>query len=73
MKKNLLNFGNQVLSRGEMKNILGGADCCTGSSQASCNGVCGPNGGTCGWQAAMPKLGLGAGCVCNYAPSGGEK
>ena len=72
MKKMLEIFGADILSRGEMKNVVGGGNCCTSITPSGCNGVCGPGGGVCGWQAAMPLIGLAAGCVCDHS-SGGNK
>ncbi|CAN1525925.1 hypothetical protein MCERE19_01219 [Spirosomataceae bacterium] len=70
MKKMLVKFGNQVLSREELKNVIGGASCCSNASKSLCNGTCGPSGGTCEWQEAKPSLGLGAGCICNHGNGG---
>lgn len=53
MKKILLNAKDQVLSRDEMKAVVGGfGPCSSKTSEATCNGPCTLScgyPGTCGW------------------------
>ena len=76
MKNFLKNYNTEILSKAEMKSLIGGSDCCTGQTRSSCNGVCGGNSsGTCSWsdeqRNSAGEVILEAACICNYAPNGG--
>ena len=75
MKNFNLNSNTEVLSKTEMKSIIGGVNGCTGTTKSNCYGRCGTDKdpGDCKWQEAMPHLGLAAGCVCDLSPQGGQQ
>lgn len=68
MKKMLLNFKENLISRSELKRIVGGGNECSSCGEDSCSGACESGGipGTCGWTAAGQNR-----CTCATVSGGG--
>ncbi len=69
MKKVISSFSNAVLSREQMKKVVGGSGECGSCSESSCSGGCTSNSGasgTCGWTAADQNR-----CTCASVGGGG--
>jgi hypothetical protein len=61
MKKVLANFGNNILSRNEMKKVLGSASAtanCGGGVTVTCQGT------SCAASDPIPAIGEKGGCAC---------
>lgn len=68
MKKIISNFSGSILSREQLKKVVGGVGGCTATKEADCKGTCqlsNGNPGTCGW--TVPT----ASCTCAGSGGGG--
>lgn len=68
MRKMIENFGGNVLSRNQMKNLIGAASAtanCGGGITVTCSG-----GSLCAASDPIPSIGEKGGCACVGVPGG---
>lgn len=71
MKKKISNFKENIVSRFELKQIIGGTGSCSGKPESTCGGSCTGSGGepgTCGWTEVPTRTE----CTCGYVSGGNQ-